>query len=522
MAILNQNGEPWGFNTDGGYTDALANFGAGNALTGLGTGRDKTAWISLLNTPLLSPTARCALVESSHLCRNTVFVYPNEAAASWAEFTADDNAGFEPQSLSEYWGRMGGGSIQDAFRIASIEGRWHGDGYILLSVDDGRDWADPIDWDNIRSMEWFEGLYHYEVIPAQHVNPSHFNVSISRPSDSSQKVEERTTGPMLALKVHRDRLLRFSGHELTGLSLQKTSGRNNSVLQAMIEGFSRWLQGHQASSAMLSDYSVFRYKLKGLAAAMQRENSDHLTERFLQIQMGMSVVKGLMFDAEHEDADFVNRNYSGVDKINDSLLEALVASQDLPREKLLNAQAQSGLGGEGRGVESRFRWAQQLKAWRESNWRAPLMHLARISLSAADGPTAGEMPQGFRLDFPSAVPLSRLEEAELRDKASQTHERDIRSGVLSPHEVRSSAYSGAFSLEVTLDESYTSLVEERAFNEPLLPPTPKPSAKEDQNQDALAPTQALTEAQWRVLAQITAADYIRTAQDIASAQNADE
>jgi hypothetical protein len=85
-----------------------------------------------------------------------------------------------------------------------------------------------------------------------------------------------------------------------------------------------------ASSGMIQDYSVFTYKLKGLADLILKGQSDQIIRRFLAIQMGMSYNKGLAMDADTEEAGFVQRNYGGVGDIVDRLKALLTAESGMP------------------------------------------------------------------------------------------------------------------------------------------------------------------------------------------------
>ena len=530
MGILDTNGRE--FNVDGALVDAYGSM-ASNPMTGLGSGRDKSAYLQITKQKRLGISQRIELVKSSRICRRAVFTYPNEAATGWCKFVAGSSGEgdkFDANTLSDFFSDLPGMPLREAFRLASIEARWHGNGYVLLAVEDGGDWADPVNWENVQAFRWAEPLYDFEVTPNFYLNPSHYSVTIGRATPDTE--EDSNSAPVFHASIHRDRIIHFKGDELLGMALMNSGGSHQSVLQTMLDSFSRWLQGNMASASMLSDYSVFRYKLKGLGSLIKKGETDGLLARFLQIQMGMSTMKGLMFDADTEDADFVSRSYAGVNDIMESLLEQMVASSDLSREKLLGSQSQSGLGGEGRGIESRVRWASELKVWRFHNWYQPLRHCSKLALLAADGPTAGVLPEGFDVVFPSTLELSELEQADLRDKVSTTQDRDIKAGIISPHEVRMSRYGAAeFTMEVTLDDRETKRSEEKMLN----PPNPlveaklrlgaaaveeEPSKKEERpfpeaNQDAreFDASEGLTDAEWAQLSVITAADFVRVARE---------
>ncbi len=472
-----------GYKLDGALTNTFQTMALlKNSNTGVGTSRDKSQSVDINTSPrILDLDDRIGLVRGSRIARRAVFTYPKEAASRWVEWTLGSSKRIRGNQIDDYCDRLLTGSLRSAFRDASIEARWHGDGYILLGIDDGKEWNEPVAEESIKSLRWVEPLLHSEVFNDRSSFRRPQFYEINRAAEPPTAKEGESTQVIGSTTVHRSRILHFTGDSLMGDALNRNGGRNDSVLQTMFSSFAAFFQGLMSSSAMLTDHSIFTYKLKGLAKLIENDEKNNnsngmnaLMARFLAMQMGMSVSKGLAMDAESEDASFIQRNYAGVQNILSSLEDQMIAASDLPRFKLVgSARSGNGIGNEGRGEQDRYEWASLLHSWQEENWRDPLQYCQRIILLAKDGPSGGRVPDGYGLSFPSTLQLTRKEEAELKELSSATRDRDIKNGTITNLEARNSAYgSQNWTPEITLDPEITEQMISSLLNAERSQPNP--------------------------------------------------
>lgn len=505
------------FNTDGALENTYA--ALRNSNTGIGTSRDKTQLSSVnLYAYTLSEAERVALFRQSKIAQKAILTYPLDAARGWVDFTFGQSK-IKPQDLHNYFNNLKTGNLRTAFKEASIEGRWHGDGWLLLGIDDGQDWDQPVNENNIKSFRWVENLYWNEVTPDFTYStrrPQHYFVSTGLSGGIPDNNGERTG--ISFVRVHRSRILRFPGDSLHGSAINYNAGRNDSILQSMFDAFSQFFMGLGSSSAMLADYSVFIYKLNGLAKLIQQGKQDELMQRFLTIQMGMSTMKGLAMDAEKEDGSFVQRSYSGVKDILEQLLEQLVASTDMPRYKLLGSSSKEGLGSANKGEAERYDWASRVNSWQVDNWDDALRYCVRLALLAKDGITRGKLPDDYGIIWKNTLQLTPLEEAELRLKKAQEAKIHVEIASLAPYEVRMSAFGGAaYSPEITLDPRVTKVMED-AINTPTEPKQEEPTEETEQKTDSsdlvIASGTVLEDSEFEALSKIEDGDIEETVREI--------
>ncbi len=439
---------------DGTLIEAYAGLSMfGNSATGLGTSRDKTEYYAVQQIlQPLSSRELVALVRSSRLCRRAVFAYPDAAISKGWTWKLGSSKRLKPNAIKEYERRI---DLRKSLHLASIEARWYGNGYVLLGIDDGLPWEEPVDESRIKSIVGTKVLFDHEVNPwtsGEH-EPEYYQITVSR-AQAAQAGESMR-------KVHRSRIIHLGGDRLVGQALIDRNGKHDSVLQNMFRAFAAFDQAMMASSAMMQDYSVFLYKLRGLARLAEGGERDKLMNRFLAIQMGMSVVKGLACDADQEDASFISRNYGGVDAIVMRLQEVLVASSDLPRVQLFGSASQEGLGSQGRGQEERFEWARLVQDWQHSHWHEELLRVGRYMLLAKNSPTRGRGVEDLELEFPTILQLTQKEELELRKIKAEIDSLNINNGKYTKLEARLSEYGGSdWDYNVTLDPSVTSVMQE--------------------------------------------------------------
>lgn len=466
--------------TDGALIDAYA--AIGNPLTGLGTHRDPLQHSEVNLAPhILSERDLEALYRSSRICEKAICLLPQAAGSGWVDWEMGE-ADVEASDINDYVKRI---KARKGFVTAGLLGRLYGDAYLLLGIDDGQSWDLPINESNIRSIRWSTTLTKCEIHPdwgtgyTDYEDPEFYRFFIG-----SRKIADGLERSQVPTRIHKSRILRFPGKRLYSELLQYTAGENDSVIQAMFNAFNAWSMSMSASSAMMTDYSLFIYKLNGFAKLILDGNKKALMERFTSIQMGKSVLKGLMMDTDNEDASFIQRNYSGVRDILEEQKNVLTAEAGMPASKLFGSPQGSAFSES--GLSDRYEWAACVESYEDSFWRENLEILQRYILLARDGPTGGVLPDDYGFSFRSVLQLTRQEEADLKFKHAQADGLLIRNKILHPKEIRSSRFSGAeYGDNITLDPD----VEEELFA-----PEPEPVAPQQQQQNppATPPTDEQT------------------------------
>lgn len=462
-----------------GVFGSLSGSGQGsfyNPVTGIGSSRDPSQYFQITSPYILSHDERIGLIEGSRICQNIVQIYPFEA--SWGNVTFTGN---RYSKLGGSWVKTQSdsfklGSLYYCFIEASIEARLHGESFLLLGVDDGQPFNQELNLDSINTFNWAKTFVYNQV--EKHPNNSDLYL-VNIGSESQQNHDVILTGRSdKKIEVHKSRILKFIGDYLPPSVLQKRK-KHQSSLQCAFDGFSLAMQSILNANAMLNDHSLFWYKLDGLASLVKAKKFDEIYNRFLTLQMSKSVLKGMAMDAKSEDVGFINRSYSGVKDILETMMDFMVAETGMVRFKILGTANRQGLGAEGRGLQDRLEHSLKIKSWQSFSWKDHLLYCSKLLLLSQNSITKGKLPWDLSVSFPVVLDLTPKEIAELHDSNQTWVAKAIDSGILNPLEARLSVFGNADSIlnpVITLDPRFTELLDSdlEAQTDPIIESIPDP------------------------------------------------
>lgn len=455
------------FRQDGAFVDALAQY------AGAGPIANKTTGVGVQGGGMggsINPVYRLPIIlldelyRGSTLIQKIVNLLPADATKKWGELTVSGDDEVPENIQTEYTDYEDRLELKKLFRYASQQARHHGNHYIVLGIDDGRLWNEPVDTERIRTIAWARDLSCEDLLPdpgfyGEYRDPEHYQFSLNQRSWPDEE---------LPRQIHKDRILKFCGVSLPESALEHTQGYDDSVLQAVYFAFSQFIQALGASSSMVADFSVFTYALEGLSAMLSAQDDagkeqaqQALLTRFRAIDMGKSVTKGLMHDATNEKVDFINRTYSGVDNIVNALLDMLVTESGYPRSKLVG-NSEKGLFSES-GESDRYAWAELVETHQADCLEPNLTKVQEYIFAAVDGPTpTGGDFSSFGWYWYDTLQLTRKEQAELESIHARTDIMYMRAEVIHRDEIRKSRFGGAhgYSDIITISADYDFIAEE--------------------------------------------------------------
>jgi hypothetical protein len=522
---------------------ALANtFSAiGNLKTGIGTGRAKTEGVRVkTRMALLSRAELEILPYQDEIIRNAVHLYPEAAVSGWFKVSiADSKEGdnlpalvlkyledvgdredaTEEEELAEIYG------AKEAFLIASISARQFGKGYILMGIDDGRDFAEPIDWGNVRSLRYLQVYDRWDLMPVQEKqlrrSPSHYYLYAEDTDNYGQKIHHSRLLPFYGNRVYSRRKYLQQGWADDGIS----------VIQSMYDAYADWLQGIKAGSAMLADYDVFTLGMKGLGQLMlsdRRANStagqEAVAARALSLDEGKSVVRGILYDLENEEPGSITRQYGGARDIVETLESRFVAATNVPEFKLFGRTGTQGLANSNSaGLAMRSEWAILTQSWANSHLAGNMAKLLKVAFAAKDSPSKGKIPESYEVFAPFDLPLTDTERMEYEKLAAERSQILVNIKAIAPKEIRSGYRGNTFNSDIMLESDDLPDDAFKDFNPPVPAPESQPPAttkgKDEKGEDRPVRTDAtetdiLSNEEWRSLAEISAAQFVEVAEDV--------
>jgi phage-related protein (TIGR01555 family) len=425
--------------------ESLRADGLVNALTGMGTRRDKSQYTN--STPIVFltqeelenlysewiPKRIVDIVAEQSTRKGFKVLFGGEGAA------AEEVSGIE-QVIEDLY-------ILENLGLASKNARLFGGAVILLYIDDGRSADQPVDYRNIRSVEGMEVLDRWQIAPVisedslyDYSKATHYQII------SGDLIRQ----PQLT-KIHKDRILRFDGEWLPYRIRQRNYGWGMSTLQSAYDSFRFYSTGISSAATLLTEFDIFVHKLRGLSSMLAAGKEKDVRDRLVLNDMSKSIYRGYAIDAEKEELEFISRNFGGVGEILEKLRIDIIGASQIPHT-ILFGESPGGLGSTGRSEERDF--AKHLGDYQASHYKRPLQQLMKMIMLSKDGPTEGRLPDSWRVKFNDLFELNEREKADVRARVAAVDGRYIQLGVLHPQEVADARYGGSeWSMELTLDPS---------------------------------------------------------------------
>lgn len=416
-----------------------------NALTGMGTSRDKSQYTG--STPIVFLTQEeLENLYSEWIPKRIVDIVAEQATRKGFRVlfggegaAAEEVTGIE-QVIEDLY-------ILENLGLACKNARLFGGSVILLYIDDGRAADQPVDRRNIRSIEGMEVLDRWQIAP---VISEESLYDYSKATYYQIISGDLIRQPQLTY-IHKDRILRFDGEWLPYRVRQRNYGWGMSTLQSVYDSFRFYSTGISSAATLLTEFDIFVHKLRGLSTMLAAGKEKDVRDRLVLNDMSKSVYRGYAIDAEKEELEFISRNFGGVGEILEKLRIDIIGASQIPHT-ILFGESPGGLGSTGRSEERDF--AKMLGDYQAAHFKRPMKHLIELILLSKEGPTNGRLPDSWRVKFNDLFELNEREKADVRARVAAVDGRYIQLGVLSPKEVADARYGGTeWSMELTLDPS---------------------------------------------------------------------
>lgn len=437
-----------------------------NAITGMGRpGHDPAA-----ETRVTGPSGGFLLDQEQEeryyrgfkICRKVCDLIPSQMGSAWCRLKMGGENG-DPALLeameqtmrempvqtlmSEYKG------VAKAFQVAQQFANRSGNGAIILIANDGEtDYAEPLNLDNLRSIEELRVLDRWSLVPEmQHFGRSPYYRLIHFPLLYDNKGRLMTRRSL----IHKTRVLWFRGEELPDNALMRTGGCDDSVLGAFLRPFLRKEVGTQGAARMLEDFDVYVHKITGLLSKMDVKEEEaagarqKIMTRLRINKLSKSIWNGIAIDKDHEELDHWTRAVSGYSDLLQQIYNDMLAATDLQPSELLNQYPQ-GLNATGKveqeNINLRTRYYQSEK------WESQLYSFLQLLWLCRNGKSHGTIPGNYSIEWLDRYPTTPLDQSALELNRAQIDQTNIAAGLYSGEEAALSHYGGSeYNPNITID-----------------------------------------------------------------------
>lgn len=490
-----------------------------NTLTGLGdVMRDKRVQMRFRTGRLLKDQELDELYHQDDIAATAVDTFPDEALRNGYRVNIqaeDQGEGAEDQDGSAVDAVAQGEEVVRAledfgtiekFNAAWRWGRLFGGGGAYMVVDDGAlEQSEPLNEERIRAVI---GL---DVVDKRDFTPHRFVGDPDSPAfgEVETYLLHRTSAAIatgsrdIGVEVHASRMIVFPGARTSRRMKRQNDGFDHSVIQRMYDVMQDFATAWGSVAHLMADANQGTFKIKGLMEMIAGGNKDVLATRMELMDMSRSVVRALMLDADGEEFTRDSPTLTGVPEVLDRFMMRMSAATGIPVTIMFG---RSPAGQNATGVSDFRNFYGRVQAMQEHVLRPRLERWVRVNMLSAEGPTGGNEPERWGVEFPALWQMTPEETALIRKTIAETDEIYITSGVVDPEDVQASRFRPeGFSAEtvISADEDVGPVetpeqmeARLRGEQEAAQLQSPEPSAEPSaQDPNAVDPGDALNGAQ---------------------------
>lgn len=248
--------------------------------------------------------------------------------------------------------------------------------------------------------------------------------------------------------IHESRLIIFPGIRVSEEEQPGTElGWGDNKLSRVYQVLADFDLSFGGAAALLAKFSQVVIKLEGLAQA-QSTNTD-FKQHLEAMNYAGSVLNAWVVDSK-DDVSRLAVTMAGLPDTLDKLMLRLAAAADMP-VTLLMGQSPAGLNATG---DSDIRFFYDRVEQLRERLKPLIERLIRWCLLASDGPTSGNEPDTWSVEFPPLWEPNKKEDVETHKLQAEADKIYLETGVLLPEEVASSRFGGdTYSYETRLDKA---------------------------------------------------------------------
>lgn len=302
-----------------------------NRSSGIGTNSDLPKSSLISRSTAVSEREIAALYLSSGLIEKVVDLIPSLAKMVRVRVDSDlENFDTTP-ILKEFENRK----ILKMFTEASISARLFRESYLIVDIDDGKDFAEPVEINEcngvkevfFREYGALKPLYNESRTEriAYEITKSSYNLK----SDTNLENNEKQI-------IHKDRVVLFTGRKLTPKLEQSNNSMHAGIIDRIIEPYTTMAYSYNNVSSILSRVLTFVYKMKGLLSLLDLGQENTILKRLRLAKNNIGGLGGILLDADTEEILPMTVPLSGIPETMKSIKEFFTAQSELTHDQLWN------------------------------------------------------------------------------------------------------------------------------------------------------------------------------------------
>lgn len=309
-----------------------------NFVTGIGTQRDKRTATRFVPHVSLGYGELSNLYRFEPIAARICELPPKEMTREWVYFPSDEKGAFQR--------RVSSLGIRDHVYMGLLWSRTFGAGANVLGLRDGRAPENPVNFDELESIEYITTLDSSK-IRVQEMQTDPFQPGYGKPRlyEVVTQSGNRT--------VHADRVIAYEAIPLPPLDQGIGYEWGDSVLQRCADGIRDFNASHHSAAVIMSDFSQAVIKIKNLSNMLGASKDGNVLKRLQLMDFCRSVLRAIPLDADKEDFARVSTPTSGLPDLLDRIGVFLSTITGIPYTLLLG-ESPNGLGATGESDHRNF------------------------------------------------------------------------------------------------------------------------------------------------------------------------
>lgn len=415
-----------------------------NALTSLGTSRDKrmSAYVELsfLTAPEID-----ALYQQDDIAARII---NRPAEEMFREGYDIKIAGKTEVDLKKFGMQLEALGVNKKFEWARKMADAYGGAGIVLGIKDGKLPEEPVDLNNIQSVDYLTVLDRFELISNGILDTDLKSLNFGKPLYYRINLSANSSTELNQL-IHHSRIIRFEGVELPRRLASSFDYWGDSKFGRIYNALRNFHSANDSAATIMQDFTQVVLKMKELGQILAQGDDAQLIKRLHLATQTSSILNALVI-RDDEEIEKKTTNVAGLSDLLKSVANRLAAATDIPHTILFGESA-SGLGATGDSEKRDF--YDYIKGRQESEITPLLQQLINYLMLSKKGVFGGKY-QEFEIEFRPLWQLSETEQIKNKHVQAQVDEIYMTNQVLSPDEIRESRFgSGQYSSETLISKN---------------------------------------------------------------------
>jgi len=403
--------------------------GWGNVYTQvMQNGKDKRTG-STITYSILNQLDVETLYAGDNIASKIIDTIPEEGIREWISF--DNLKPKDSENLQNYLDNL---KTKEKFEKAWKYGRLYGGAMILVSLSDGLELDEPVDFTKINSINALTVLSRYSITPeTTEIDKDLQSKNYGMPIYYTLSNEGKG-------RIHHSRLLRFDGATLPEQIFRDNLYWHDSILSKIWRELEGYSNSHNALPNIVTEFKQSILKIKNIADMLSAGKESAVINRLQALDLGKTVFKSLLLDAD-EEYDVKSTALSGLNDLINQINMRIVSASGMPHTILLGTSPTGGLSGKGESENRDF--YDKVASQQKTVLSPPLNKFFEMVSSSKDSPVKSEIQYKFN-------PLWQLDQVEVVKIHKTQAEADnlyILNGTLLPSEVAISRFGAEYSIE---------------------------------------------------------------------------